>query len=334
MLMKDFAVSYHSATELVGLFRQVLNGCKLTSDETLLLFTDTKFYPPYPAAFMAAGQEIGAEVIQMTVPSTLSEISSDYIRDAWKAADLVIGMSQVQWLYSRAHDEARKSGTRALMVIEPIDVLRRLSPDENVRRRGRAGVPVLTAGKEMRITSKNGTDFVVNKEGREAYTLYGLADEPGKWDHWPQGLVTFFAAPGHGDGKIVVDPGTVFLKFRRHSTEPVELTVREGRIVKFEGGTEARLVEEWFAQWNDSRAYELAHVGWGTEHRADWNVVGMDSEAYYANFLIAFGRNIFWPVGGDNDVAAHWDFCCLDHDIYLDDQVIVENGEIIPENLK
>lgn len=334
MLMKDFAVSYHSATELVGLFRQVLNGCKLTSDETLLLFTDTKFYPPYPAAFMAAGQEIGAEVIQMTVPSTLSEISSDYIRDAWKAADLVIGMSQVQWLYSRAHDEARKSGTRALMVIEPIDVLRRLSPDENVRRRGRAGVPVLTAGKEMRITSKNGTDFVVNKEGREAYTLYGLADEPGKWDHWPQGLVTFFAAPGQGDGKIVVDPGTVFLKFRRHSTEPVELTVREGRIVKFEGGTEARLVEEWFAQWNDSRAYELAHVGWGTEHRADWNVVGMDSEAYYANFLIAFGRNIFWPVGGDNDVAAHWDFCCLDHDIYLDDQVIVENGEIIPENLK
>lgn len=334
MLMKDFAVSYHSATELVGLFRQVLNGCKLTSDETLLLFTDTKFYPPYPAAFMAAGQEIGAEVIQMTVPSTLSEISSDYIRDAWKAADLVIGMSQVQWLYSRAHDEARKSGTRALMVIEPIDVLRRLSPDGNVRRRGRAGVPVLTAGKEMRITSKNGTDFVVNKEGREAYTLYGLADEPGKWDHWPQGLVTFFAAPGQGDGKIVVDPGTVFLKFRRHSTEPVELTVREGRIVKFEGGTEARLVEEWFAQWNDSRAYELAHVGWGTEHRADWNVVGMDSEAYYANFLIAFGRNIFWPVGGDNDVAAHWDFCCLDHDIYLDDQVIVENGEIIPENLK
>ncbi len=334
MRMQDFAVSYHSATEIVGLFRQVLEGCKLTSDETLLLFTDTQFYPPYPAAFMAAGQEIGAEVIQMTVPSTLPVISSDYIRDAWKAADLVIGMSQVQWLYSRAHDEARKSGTRALMVIEPIDVLRRLAPDQSVRKRGRAGVPVLTAGKEMRITSRNGTDFVVNKEGREAYTLYGLADEPGKWDHWPQGLVTFFAAPGQGDGTIVVDPGTVFLKFRRHSTEPVELTVREGRIVKFDGGTEARLVEEWFAQWNDPRAYELAHVGWGTEHRADWNVIGMDSEAYYANFLIAFGRNIFWPVGGDNDVEAHWDFCCLDHDIYVDDQVIVENGAIVPENLK
>ena len=334
MRMQDFAVSYHAAAENVGLFRQVLEGCKLIASETLLLFTDTQFYPVYPAAFMAAAQEIGAEVIQMTVPSTLPDISSNYIRDAWKEADLVIGMSQVPWLYSRTHDEARQSGTRALMVQEPIDVLRRLSPNEDVRRRGRAGVPLLTAGKQMRITSANGTDFVVNKEGREAYTLYSLADEPGKWDHWPQGLVTFFADRGQGDGTIVVDSGTVYLKFRRHSTEPVKLHIREGSIVKFEGGTEARLLEDWFAQCNDPRSYALAHGGAGTEHRADWNVIGMDSEAYYGNFLVAFGRNIFWPVGGDNDVASHWDFCCLNHNIYVDDQIIVDNGTIVPENLK
>ena len=59
MRMQNFTVSYHAATENVGLFRQVLEGCKLTADETLLLFTDTQFYPHYPAAFMAAGQEIG-----------------------------------------------------------------------------------------------------------------------------------------------------------------------------------------------------------------------------------------------------------------------------------
>ena len=55
MRMQDFAVSYHAATEIVGLFREVLEGCKLTSDETLLLFTDTRFNPTYPCGIHGGG---------------------------------------------------------------------------------------------------------------------------------------------------------------------------------------------------------------------------------------------------------------------------------------
>jgi 2,5-dihydroxypyridine 5,6-dioxygenase len=334
MLMRDYATSYEAAAENVALFRRALSACKVQPGESVLIFTDALFNPSYAAGFLAAASDLGAYATEMCVPSTTPGLDSKVVRQAWLAADMVVGMTRVPWLYSSVHDQARQGGTRTLMVGEPIDVLRRLSPDPSVHARGVAGVPVLSGGRSVHVTSAAGTDLRVPKAGRQAYTLCGHADEPGKWDHWPQGLVCFFAERGAGEGTVVVDVGDVLLPLRKHATQQIRLQIRDGKITTIEGGSEAAQVRAWFEQFNDARSFELAHVGWGTEHRAIWSTIGMDSESYYGNFMVAFGRNVFWPVGGENDVASHWDTCLLNHTFEVDDQVIVDRGRILPEALK
>ena len=46
------------------------------------------------------------------------------------------------------------------------------------------------------------------------------------------------------------------------------------------------------------------------------------------------GCNTSWLVGRDSEVMPDWDFGCLNRDMFVDSQVMVENGIIVPENLK
>ena len=337
--MTQYPLSYNAATEFVGLCRQVLQACRVTKEESVLLFTDTEFYPLYPASMMAAAQELAGEVIQMLVPSTLPDIAGRIVGNAWRDADLVISMTRVPLLYTEAHNKVRSCGTRDLLMIQCPDTLRRLMPLPKVRAQSIHGREILSAGKIMRITSNAGTNLEVNLSGRSARCHFGAADEPGAWDEWPQGSVSVFPKMGTVDGTLVLDAGDIFLTFGvgpsallhaldRHVTHRVTMTIRESVLVSIEGDGEASLVRNWLEQWQDPRSYWIAHVGWGTHHRADWNIVGMDSEIYCGNLLVGIGRSVTWPEGGDNDCLSHMDFCCLRHSIQVDDRLVVDKGSL------
>jgi 2,5-dihydroxypyridine 5,6-dioxygenase len=338
--MTQYPLSYNAATEFVGLCKEVLRASKVSKDESVLLFTDTEFYPLYPAAMMAAAQELAGEVVQVMVPSTLPNISGRLVNRAWRDADLVVSMTRVPLLYTGAHNSVRSGGTRDLLMIQCPDTLRRLMPLPEVRARSLAGRDVLDAGKILRITSSAGTDLIVDKAGRGGHCNYGAADEPGAWDEWPQGSVSTFPAVGSVQGTLVLDAGDIFLTFGvgpsallhaldRHVTHRVVMTIRDSVIVSIEGDGEASLIQNWLKQWKDPRSFWIAHLGWGTHHRADWNIVGMDSEVYCGNLLVGVGRSVTWPEGGDNDCLSHLDFCCLGHSFSVDDRLVVDQGVVV-----
>jgi 2,5-dihydroxypyridine 5,6-dioxygenase len=337
--MRAFPTNQYAASDLVTLFRKQLELCKVVPGETVLLFTDPQFAYHYPAAMFAAVQTLGAHVLLMTVPSGLSSIDYPGVIEAWKAADMVIGMTSIPWLLSETHNEVRRAGkTRTLMVQEPIATLRRLFPCREVQARAIAGAQRLAEGKMVRFVSDAGTDLVVDKTGVEARYHCGISDTPGRWDQWPQGHVLF--RKGSGDGVIVVDGGDMFLGsyglhgLRKHLSRPVRLTIRDMCITQIEGGGEAQLLRHWYAHQEDERAYWPAHFGWGTDPRADWTVIGMDGEIMYGAVTFSFGNNLFWPGGGDNDTPTHMDFCCLNHSVYIDDELIIDHGKILPEGLR
>jgi len=64
------------------------------------------------------------------------------------------------------------------------------------------------------------------------------------------------------------------------------------------------------------------------------NVVGMDYGSLEDTVMDSSGCNIFWLDCRDSDALPHWDFGCLNRDRCVDSQVMVENGIIVPENLK
>ncbi len=62
-------------------------------------------------------------------------------------------------------------------------------------------------------------------------------------------------------------------------------------------------------------------------------MVGMDYESLEDTVMDSGGCNVFWLDGRDSDAMPDWDFGCLNRDMCVDSQVMVENGTIVPENL-
>jgi len=342
--MKRFPSSHLFTAELVPLFKKQLELCKVKEGETIILFNDTEFNEQYPAACLAAAKELNAEVFLMTFSTDMKTLSSKAILNAWKSADMIIGMTTaVAWLYSNAHNEALAAGARTLMIEEPVEVLRRMFPCEEVRQRTINGANLLNKGKTLRITSDAGTDLTMSKEGRPGISQYGISDIKGRWDHWPSGLVACAPVEGTAEGTLVIDIGDIILNLGRYVQLPIKLTIREGNIVKFEGGLDAKLLQECFEASKEKNAYQVSHIGWGTDHRAQWNSIGlrfwegggeMDAESYYGNMLIAFGTNSFFGTKGKNVCKFHFDIPCRNHSFYVDNQLVVDKGVIIPPVLK
>lgn len=329
-----------TATDLVGLFKEELQLCNVKPGETVLCFTDPQFpHPEYVGATLAAASDLGADVFALTAPSG-TKISARLAVGAWKTADMVVGMTTTSWLYTDAHNEALASGTRTLMVHEPVANLRRLFPDEAVIKRTYAGAERIAAAKEIRVTDEAGSDFIMRKDGRKGHAQVGVADRPGRWDHWPSGLVTCAPLEDSAEGIYVIQPGDVLLRLRRHATTAIRMTLREGLITKIEGGYDAVLLRDYLESFDDPEAYRLAHAGWGTEHRADWNTIGMDSESFYGSVTVSIGRNMFNAkdefsgLGGTNYTMAHFDICCRNKRLYLNGELIVDCGRIVPSDLQ
>jgi len=353
MARNDFPLSYEMTGELVSLFKQELKECNLQAGETVALMCDSRTNPHYPAAFMGAAMDMGAYVFEVQVPfftkatrRVVRAASDDVIPprgplEAMKAADLVIDMSTVGWLYTNVHNEILASGTRTLMVNNPPEVLRRLLPCSEVRKRTVAGAAVMEQGKRLRLTSPAGADLTFEKGGRKGIFQYGASDIPGRWDQWPSGQVACAPLEGSAEGVLILDVGDIVLRLERYISEPVRCEFKDGKIVKIEGGIDAYWFREFMSYWNDEKAFIPAHVGWGAEHRAIWFEQalpgpggGMDAESFYGDILLGMGANYFVGLGGANVTQAHIDFCMRNCSFWVDDLQVLKDGEIVADDLK
>ena len=86
--------------------------------------------------------------------------------------------------------------------------------------------------------------------------------------------------------------------------------------------------------YNDSRAYAVSHIGWGTHTAAEWSVkgIGMDGRSYYGNVLFSLGPNL--EFGGDNDTGCHMDLPMRGCSAWVDGEKIIANGRILPDDMR
>jgi 2,5-dihydroxypyridine 5,6-dioxygenase len=333
----------HTPVELIPLFRDGLRR-SVREGETVLIFTNPRFpFPQYIPAAAGAIRDLGAEVYVLEAPNAPTLVGR-YAIDAWKAADIVIAMFAAlpphMWMYSEGHNDVLASGTRTFLVMEPVPTLRRLLPHDDVISRGYAGGKRMAAAAEIRIVDEVGTDLVMRKDGRKALVAAGVTDRPGRWDHWGGAMVGCAPLEDSAEGTLVLQPGDVIMGLLRRVEHPVTLTFREGLITDITGGYEAKLLRDLLESFDDENAFRLSHVNWGTDHRASWNVVGMDIESYYGSVDVAIGRNMFASpdeysgFGGSNWSMVHCDIGMLGKRFYLNGELIVDAGEIVPEGLR
>jgi 2,5-dihydroxypyridine 5,6-dioxygenase len=333
-----FQETFGASSDLVPLFRKVLDLCRVQANETVLVYSDHHSPRHYSTAFVRAAQDMGAQVFQIVVPTSQPEVLDGPIWDIWHSVAMVVDLESIMTsVYRPLRVSALESGTRVLRVTEPEDVLFRLAPKRSLRERVHAAAKLLQNGSTLRVVSPAGTDLSINVAGRSAFGLDGIVDQPGQWAHWSVAVVVGGANRSETNGRLVIDVGDILLAMQHYVTSRVTLTVEDGAITRIEGGVDAALLRQWFSAWNDPRAYFISHVGWGCDERADWGRMARkipggvgDAESFAGVFQIAFGRDTSWYIGGGtNDVPAHIDFNCLNHSIMLDGVPVSDHGRLV-----
>ena len=339
-------------TTFTDLCRGELELCGIGEGSTIAVLSQGNRKADYVDAFLAAADQLGATGFNVRLPAVDSsldgedgvwEVGETPLKgnrpaiEALKGVDLVV--DTIFLLFSPEQMEIQESGTRVLLCIEPIEHIEAMQPNERLRERVEAGAEMLEKAKTLRFTNAAGSDVTYQLGAYPTMTQYGYTDTPGRWDHWPSGFLFTGGADDGVDGKVVIAPGDIIFPFKSYVQTAIELTIERGKITKIEGGVDADLLREYMASFNDPDAYGISHIGWGMLESAQWSILahdrrgmGMHGRSFYGNVLFSTGPN--GELGGPNETLCHVDVPMRNCTLYLDDEPIVVDGEIVVDVLK
>jgi 2,5-dihydroxypyridine 5,6-dioxygenase len=330
-------------SELQKLFIEELKLCRVGPGQTVAVLSEGDNLRQYAEASLAAASSLGAEVVDVHLQSDdqkdanerLANIGRNSLGEnqaAMKAcldADMVI--DHLLLLFSHEQVAMQKAGTRVLLVVEPEEILERLFPNPALRERVEAAERKLKAATTLRFKNNAGSDVTYRLNNDSILTEYGYTDMPGRWDHWPGGFLATIGAKGGVEGRVVMDRGDIIYPWKTTVDEPIEFVIRKGFVQEINGGSQAKKLSEFIDGYNDPRAKAISHIGWGLNKACKWDVslpgIGMDGRAHYGNVLFSLGPDT--EFGGDNDTACHLDLPMRNCSLWLDDELIVEGGEVV-----
>jgi 2,5-dihydroxypyridine 5,6-dioxygenase len=340
------------SANLVDLCVRELQLCGVHEGETVAVLSQGEERMDYASAFLVAAGRLGATTFHVRVADVSSSVGGEVgawtvgstplasnrpAIEALKQADLMV--DTIFLLFSPEQREIQESGTRILLCMEPVDNLARMFPTADLRRRVEAGQEILSAALQLRFTNPAGTDITYALGAYPVMTQYGYTDTPGRWDHWPSGFVFTGGADDGVDGKVVIAPGDILLPFKDYARERIELTVEHGRIVDIRGGVEAALFNDYMESFDDPDAYGISHIGWGLMKEARWSglatdrrSIQMEVRSFYGNVLFSTGPN--GELGGSNETACHLDVPMRGCSVYLDDEPVLVDGDVVVEAMR
>jgi 2,5-dihydroxypyridine 5,6-dioxygenase len=342
-----------ASEEFIELCRRELTLCGVTDGEVVAVLSAGDERAEYADAFMAAALGLGASTFQVRLPIGSGNVANDR-SGAWqvgvtglagntgavealKQANLVVDL--IFLLFSPEQFAIQEAATRILTCLEPVENLARLLPTPDLRRRIELGSEMVGEASELRFTNHHGTDVMYRIGTYPVIGEYGYTDTPGRWDHWPSGLLFTGGADDGVDGRVVIAPGDIIFPFKTYVRSPIELTIERGLIVDIRGGVEADLLRDYMEGFHDPRAYGISHIGFGLNEKARWSGLatdtrgmGMESRGFLGNVLFSTGPNA--ELGGANTTLCHVDVPMRACSLTLDGDPVIVDGAVVVEELK
>jgi 2,5-dihydroxypyridine 5,6-dioxygenase len=324
---------------------------KVNESESVAVLTRGNARREYADSFLWAAQRLGASAFHLRLPEPAEVAGAWGVGDvglagnpraleALKSVDMVVDCAML--LFSEEQFAIQATGTRVLTALESMDVLARLMPDPALRTRVEVGQELMQKASTLRITNQWGTDVTYKIGMYPTMTEYGYTDQPGRWDHWGCGFVFTGGADDGVDGTIVLGPGDIIHPFDTYVQNPVTFTIEKGFVQDIRGldghsSLDADLVKAHIEGFDDPRGYGMSHVGWGLDERARWlglrpGAIGVETRSYYGNVMFSTGPNN--ELGGPNDTPCHLDIPMRGCSLYLDDELIVDAGDVVVPDMR
>ena len=344
------------SVKLLSAWKQVLELCKVKQGENLVFLLAEHSNPEHVAAGRAAATMLGARITSLELGESAAAMArmagestgqhgatnltgNKAAIAAMKSADMVVDLMGID--RGSEQQEILDAGTRVLLVKEPPEIFMRLVPTPDDKRRTLAAAEKLRKAQTMHVTSAAGTDFRCKLGEYKLLVQYGIADEPGRWDHAPSTFVAAWPNERTANGVVVLDRGTTILPFKEYVRTPIRLTIKDGYIQKIEGDFDADYLRDYMAKFDDREGYAVSHLGWGMQPKAHWTTLGMydkrqsnamEARSFYGNFMFSTGPNE--EGGGTRHTACHLDIPMLHCTVALDGEKILENEKLIPAELR
>ena len=334
--------------KLAQLFRKQFELCRVGPGQTVAIVSDLGTRREYIQAAFAAADELGADIYEMCVNAipgwtrvgvaTIGKCKGTL--EALSVADMIL-IFHVP-LFSKWLHEVMGKGVRVQMIIDAPDDLEQLQSPPGLKEAVLYAQSLYEKTREVRVTSRAGTDLTYRCGEYPVMSQYGIADEPGHFDHWGVGLLHTFPNEGSANGRVVVQPGDiVILPYCRYVQDAIHLEIREGHITKIEGGLDAALMRDWLAEGEtgpgDKDPYAVSHVGWGLNPQCRWDALALHGDApersraaarsFPGNFLFSTGPNT--QGGGKRTTRGHYDVPMRGCTIALDGKVVVDEGRVV-----
>lgn len=309
------------------LMNQVL---QVKSGEILLIVTDTDRPRSITQALAYSAVSAGCEVTVITMePQKMGgEEPPAPVAAAMAAAQVVINQSTQSLTHTAALRRAVKKGARVANLrnfTEEMMIRGGVTADyHQVRRITEKLAGLLTEAKEIRLTTRAGTDLTMNCRGRKALAQTGFVTRPGELSGLPDGEATLAPREGATEG-VVMDPyiadqlGLI--------TEPFRLQINGGRIRAIAGGRQALELEKLLENYDEAGYNAVSQLALGTNPACRVVPNTREVSKKLGTAHIAIGDNV--SLGGRSRSTFHIDFVFLDPSIYLDGECILKEGRYL-----
>ncbi len=178
----------------------------------------------------------------------------------------------------------------------------------------------------IRVSTPNGTDMNICKQGRHAGGDDGLLTVPGSFGNLPAGEAYFAPLEGKSHGTMVIEWGPT-----RKLDEPVILTVENGVVVQITGNDPHRArLEAKFAE--NANCRNIAELGIGTNDKASRPDNVLEAEKILGTIHIALGDNS--GFGGTVSAPFHEDYVFYQPTLTAimadgSERVIIDAGDLL-----
>lgn len=311
--MTDFPLDH---TLLPGARRIVSICAGVQPGEQVVIISDTDRPLSVITALLWAVTEaggIGSVVITAPVPSGTEP--PDTVRAAIHASDVTLALTSGALYHTRAVQDAKDLRFLGLTAFIP-EVLREggvFADFPALAPRVHRLAELLSDARIARVTAPGGTDLTVDLTGRKAVPITAMARMPGEKNGCPD--IEAFIAPleSSANGVVVVDASASVAGVL---TEPIRITVVDGRAVSIEGGEGATRVRAALDAAGTEVVYQLAEFAFGLNPDGIIRGVIVEDEGVAGTGHIALGSNIHF--GGQNDAPLHLDFVFRNPTLWLD----------------
>ena len=322
----------------------------ITKGAQVLILSDTAHDPRVWQAVMSICQELGAE----TTLALFERRPADYydppaaVCEAMMKSDFNVLLSSTGMLHCSANFRAMQARIPAICLDGgmTLEYLQSGAITEDMtkvaERKHFCAINVFGENADQcRVTSRYGTDFTYGVKGKitvpplptASFDPYKIIDfgrdenrEGGLYYYlFPTGEYNVAPIEGTANGKLVID---LTMHHLGRLYTPIELTVKEGRITSIDGGTEARILRDYLAEYGDDNAYLCpAEASVGVNAKAVVRGIQREDKNILGTLHFGLGTNI--DVGGSIKSKIHMDGVILEPTLYVDGVKKIDNGRFL-----